>query len=235
MIRGDLDSLRPAVSSFYRTAGTTIECVPDQNSHDLDKALQAVQNWIDGSPSTNDDDADDDADDDNNATVVYIYGAFGGRFDHEMSSINVLYRYAARFRNRLVLYDDENFALLLPADTRNEIRLPLVPPPSSSTSTTIDDDGDDDDTDGDGTSTSECPPTTIGEGPTCGLIPIGCRCDTVQTTGLQWDLGGDGLSSTEFGGLVSTSNRVVGEVVTVQTSHPLLFTAEMRCPSRKNR
>jgi len=229
MIRGDLDSLRPDVSSFYRTAGTTIECVPDQNSCDLDKALHAVQNWIAGSSSTNDDDNDDINGNDTD-TVVYIYGAFGGRFDHEISSINVLYRYAAIFRNRLILYDDENFALLLPADTRNEIRLPLLPPSSFTTTAKNDGDGDTD-----GTSTSGCPPTTIGEGPTCGLIPFGCRCDTIQTTGLQWDLGGDGLSSSEFGGLVSTSNRVVGEVVTVQTSHPLLFTAEMRCPSRKNR
>eukprot|EP00580_Thalassiosira_gravida_P012365 CAMPEP_0201650564 /NCGR_PEP_ID=MMETSP0493-20130528/41438_1 /ASSEMBLY_ACC=CAM_ASM_000838 /TAXON_ID=420259 /ORGANISM="Thalassiosira gravida, Strain GMp14c1" /LENGTH=101 /DNA_ID=CAMNT_0048126705 /DNA_START=1 /DNA_END=306 /DNA_ORIENTATION=+ len=65
----------------------------------------------------------------------------------------------------------------------------------------------------------------VGEGPTCGLIPIGGRCDDVRTTGLQWNLEGD--VPLEFGGLVSSSNRVVEEVVTVKTSTPLLFTAEM--------
>lgn len=220
MIRGDLDSLRPAVSSFYRDAGASIECDPDQYSCDLDKALQAVQDWIAASRTNNDDDEERD-------TNVYIYGAFGGRFDHEMSSIQSLYRWGDRFRNRLILYDDENFALLLPADTRNEIRLPLLP----------DDSRDKDGGGNGGIDSTSGHPSTIGEGPTCGLIPIGCCCDNVRTTGLKWNLGcgGSSPSSSEFGAMVSTSNRVVGEIVTVQTSHPLLFTAEMRCPSRRIR
>ena len=68
------------------------------------------------------------------------------------------------------------------------------------------------------------PTDLVGEGPTCGLIPIGHRCEFVHTTGLKWDLDGSAL---EFGGMVSTSNRAMKEVITVQASHPLVFTAEM--------
>ena len=64
----------------------------------------------------------------------------------------------------------------------------------------------------------------VGEGPTCGLVPIFGRCETVTTSGLKWNLDGD---TSEFGGLVSTSNRVMDEVVTVESSKPMIFTAEI--------
>jgi len=51
------------------------------------------------------------------------------------------------------------------------------------------------------------------------------RCESVVTTGLKWNL--DGNMPLEFGGLVSSSNHVTDEVVTIETSSPLLFTTEM--------
>ena len=54
----------------------------------------------------------------------------------------------------------------------------------------------------------------------CSLVPVGAPAAAVTTTGLQWDLDGHRMA---FGGLISTSNRAVAEVVTVQTSEPLLF------------
>ncbi|KAL6500339.1 cAMP-dependent protein kinase subunit [Orobanche hederae] len=59
------------------------------------------------------------------------------------------------------------------------------------------------------------------EGPHCGLIPIGAPSKSSTTTGLQWN-----LSDTEmkFGGLVSTSNIVKEEVVTVKSDADLLWT-----------
>ncbi|XVF80568.1 hypothetical protein PTKIN_Ptkin15bG0084300 [Pterospermum kingtungense] len=66
---------------------------------------------------------------------------------------------------------------------------------------------------------------TSVEGPHCGLIPLGIpsRCST--TTGLQWN-----LNNTEmrFGGLVSTSNLVTGEKVTVQSDTDLLWTISIK-------
>jgi len=57
---------------------------------------------------------------------------------------------------------------------------------------------------------------------TCGLIPIGGRCDHVRTTGLRWNLNGE--RTLEFGGLLSSSNQIIDEQVTIETSSPLLWT-----------
>jgi thiamine pyrophosphokinase len=64
----------------------------------------------------------------------------------------------------------------------------------------------------------------IREGPTCGLIPLGFECKSLSTTGFKWNLEG---AESAFGGLVSTSNCIIDEVVGVEASHPLVFTAEV--------
>lgn len=61
---------------------------------------------------------------------------------------------------------------------------------------------------------------------TCGLIPLGGRCDHVRTTGLKWDL--DGRRALEFGSLISSSNQIINDRVTVETDSPLLWTADLR-------
>ncbi|CAA2971850.1 thiamine pyrophosphokinase 1 isoform X1 [Olea europaea subsp. europaea] len=63
------------------------------------------------------------------------------------------------------------------------------------------------------------------EGPHCGLIPIGTPSKSTTTTGLQWD-----LTDTEmrFGGLISTSNIVKGEIVTVRSESDLLWTISIK-------
>ncbi|KAK9067687.1 hypothetical protein SSX86_011798 [Deinandra increscens subsp. villosa] len=63
------------------------------------------------------------------------------------------------------------------------------------------------------------------EGPHCGLIPIGAPSGSSTTTGLQWN-----LDNTEmrFGGLVSTSNVVTGETVTVRSDSDLLWTISLK-------
>jgi thiamine pyrophosphokinase len=61
---------------------------------------------------------------------------------------------------------------------------------------------------------------------TCGLIPLGNTCQSVTTTGLEYDLAEHTL---EFGDLVSSSNAVRAGCtrVTVETSHPLLWTTSL--------
>ncbi|KAJ9187766.1 hypothetical protein P3X46_003187 [Hevea brasiliensis] len=63
------------------------------------------------------------------------------------------------------------------------------------------------------------------EGPNCGLIPIGMPSASTTTTGLQWDLTNMEMT---FGGLISTSNIVKGEKVTVQSSSDLLWTISIK-------
>ncbi|MBA0845983.1 hypothetical protein Goarm_022726 [Gossypium armourianum] len=66
---------------------------------------------------------------------------------------------------------------------------------------------------------------TSVEGPHCGLIPIGTPSKSSTTTGLQWDLNNTAM---EFGGLVSTSNIVKEEKVTVQSDCDLLWTISIK-------
>ncbi|XP_047981041.1 thiamine pyrophosphokinase 2-like isoform X2 [Salvia hispanica] len=63
------------------------------------------------------------------------------------------------------------------------------------------------------------------EGPHCGLVPIRGPSKSSTTTGLQWN-----LSDTEmkFGGLISTSNLVKDEIVTVQSDSDLLWTISLK-------
>ena len=140
-------------------------------------------------------------------TKVFIYGGFGGRFDQEMACINALHVWGQKktFRcTSLALYGEETCAFLLPAAPAvNEIRIPYP----------------------DGKRNGDTACHDIGEGPSCGLIPLGGRCDKVITTGLKWNL--DGNMTLEFGGLVSSSNRIMDEVVTVETSSAMIFTTEM--------
>ncbi|KAL2345408.1 hypothetical protein Fmac_006693 [Flemingia macrophylla] len=65
------------------------------------------------------------------------------------------------------------------------------------------------------------------EGPHCGLIPIGMPSGSSTTTGLKWDLKDTAM---RFGGLVSTSNIVKGEIVTVQSDSDLLWTISIKKP-----
>jgi thiamine pyrophosphokinase len=124
-----------------------------------------------------------------------VYGAFGGRFDQEMASFQSLYRYNETSL-RLFLYDDHTMAFLLRSGCINRIR--LLPNNGAE--------------------------LHVGEGPTCGLIPLGCAVDSVTTQGLQWNLH---AQPTSFGGLVSTSNRIIAPEVQVVCSQPLVFTAQV--------
>jgi len=190
-IRGDLDSLDPAVRAYYETRNVSVEQDFCQDTNDLDKALQVLESH-----------------NSNAVDRVVIYGAFGGRFDQEMASFAALYKWAPTFNGQLYLYSDETCAFLIPANKDCEVRFPFF-----DTHTL-------EEQEKNGNFQHE-----IGEGPTCGLIPLGCRCESIITSGLKWDL--DGTTPLEFGGLVSSSNRLMGPRVKVFASHPLIFTAEL--------
>lgn len=224
LITGDLDSLFPNVREYYEKRGVPIIKVEDQDYHDLDvsspdcslnvlfyyahvqnlqKALMAVERWIENLDSTITQSTT------TVKTKVLIYGGFGGRFDQEMGCMNALYVWGRKhmFRHTsIALYGEETCAFLLLAEpATNEIRISFP--------------------DGHCVSKLNGSDEVVGEGPSCGLIPLGGRCDAVVTSGLKWNLNGE--VPLEFGGLVSSSNRVMDAVVTVQTSSPMIFTTEM--------
>lgn len=181
LIRGDFDSIRLDVKLHYQKLGCQIECDPNQDCNDLDKALSAIvsrQNEVEQEAESA------------QKWNVYVYGAFDGRFDQTMASIQALFKWKDKFAS-LVLYNENTSAQLLKgAGVVNNIRTYLE-----------------------------------YEGPSCGLLPIGSRCDWVHTTGLKWNLHGESM---EFGGLISTSNIIQDAVVTVRSSHPLVWTTELR-------
>lgn len=139
---------------------------------------------------------------------VVVFGVFGGRLDQQMASIQALYCYPDR---EIFLYDDTSMAVLVPAG-ETSIILATTGGAAESTTTT-------------GT-TNNTQHAVVSEGPTCGLIPVGRPVRSMTTTGLQWNLHKQGM---EFGGLVSTSNRVVNREVKIVSSEPFVFTAELHC------
>uniref|UniRef100_A0ACD5WA12 Uncharacterized protein n=1 Tax=Avena sativa TaxID=4498 RepID=A0ACD5WA12_AVESA len=63
------------------------------------------------------------------------------------------------------------------------------------------------------------------EGPHCGLFPIGAPSKSTTTTGLKWNLSD---AKMKFGRMISTSNIVDSEKVTVQSDADLLWTISLR-------
>jgi thiamine pyrophosphokinase len=120
-----------------------------------------------------------------------VFGAFGGRFDQEMASINSLFKWSRVF-DRVVLLDGKTASTLLLGPGTHQLRL-----------------------------------ITSIEGPTCGLIPIAGPVDSVDSTGLVWNIEGRRL---EWGKLVSSSNSLdpkAGGIVEVRISQTLLWTCSL--------
>ena len=221
LIVGDLDSIQDHVRKFYENQGCQVVLDPDQDSNDLDKAIQSAREFqrrregiqsAEQHHSVEIEDAIDANGPDNgplaktplspSTTTKYricVYGAFGGRFDQTMASIQALHKWSLKSVSEtndrcddLVLYTEETSARLLLPDVLNEIH--------------VDRDR---------------------EGPCCGLIPVGAKCDSVWSDGLEWNLN-ESMGGMEFGGLVSTSNLILNDVVKVRCSQPLVWTTEMR-------
>ncbi|KAG6547482.1 hypothetical protein Mapa_010930 [Marchantia paleacea] len=172
VIKGDLDSIRPAVRDFYLSLGTVvIDESEDQDTTDFQKCIAYIKDFeFNIAPCK-----------------VVVVGALGGRFDHVLAHINVLYKYP---RLRITLLSDDSLLYLLPQGFSHEIRI-----------------------------------NCAVEGPHCGLIPFGTSSESTTTTGLRWNLNESGMA---FGSLISTSNLLDDDVVTVVSDSPLIWTVTIR-------
>lgn len=127
-ICGDLDSIRNDVADHYRTDGRTqIVHLPNQNHTDLHKCLCLLRRHLCGGGGDSTIDAaaiNLDAEAAGATEVapvdVVIYGAFDGRFDHEMGVIHCARAHHDRFRS-IVMLSDTNLTCLLGAG-RHAIR-----------------------------------------------------------------------------------------------------------------
>jgi thiamine pyrophosphokinase len=175
---------------LIRQLGTQIIHRPDQDANDLNKSIQVyyedeflpLQTQSSSSLGTTTE---------KSPTTVIIVGAFGGRFDQEMASINSLFRWNEIF-DRLILLDEASTTFLLEPEKLHRLYFHRSP-------------------------------EMFEEGDDIGLIPIGGKVHSIETTGLKWNLHGQSM---EFGKLVSTSNRLDenSREVTVFASDPLLWT-----------
>jgi thiamine pyrophosphokinase len=155
-IWGDLDSQDPAIRVYYQSQIVLVEEDPCQDGNDLDKTLRAcVVNGENTRSSC--------------ISRVIVYGAFGGRFNQEMASIQALYKFGPWFNWQLHLYSDETCPFFIPANSSCKIRYPFH-----------------------GMHNLQDDPAIgiphVGEGPSCGLIPMGSHVDSIVTTGLKWNL-----------------------------------------------
>ncbi|KAJ0977723.1 hypothetical protein J5N97_013197 [Dioscorea zingiberensis] len=176
VIKGDMDSIRSEVQDFYSNLGTkVVDESHDQDTTDLHKCINFI---LDCAPDL-----------DKSNLCILVAGALGGRFDHEIGNINVLYRFS---ETRIILLSDDCLIYLLPKTHHHVIHVE----------------------------------STV-EGPHCGLIPAGAPSTCTTTTGLRWDLNGNGM---HFGGLLSTSNIVQEGIITVQSDADLLWTISIKKP-----
>lgn len=121
IICGDLDSLKDEIKTYYISAGSQVIYAPDQDYNDLDKSIQQILLGL--TKQSLDEDDDDEQDCKNNSEkFIHIYGALGGRLDQEMASFHALYKY---LHLSLALYDEENVAILLPADKNCILNFPI--------------------------------------------------------------------------------------------------------------
>lgn len=67
-------------------------------------------------------------------------------------------------------------------------------------------------------------------GKTCGILPLGVDSAHVKTTGLEWNLPIEGTPRTSMDTMVSTSNHLASDIVTLETDKPVFWTAELRQP-----
>ncbi|KAF0925435.1 hypothetical protein E2562_016657 [Oryza meyeriana var. granulata] len=107
VIKGDMDSIRPEVKKYYSNLGAEIvDESHDQDTTDLHKCVSFITRNPPGSEKSN--------------LHILVLGALGGRFDHEMGNINVLYRFS---NIRIILLSDDCSIFLLPKTHSHEIHI----------------------------------------------------------------------------------------------------------------
>ena len=97
-IKGDLDSIRPEVRAYYTEKGVIVEELQDQDYNDMEKCLQFMLDTVQSDFKDK----------------IVVYGAFGGRMDQTLSSLNSAMKFGMQqIRTDIVLMDENSLMLLL--------------------------------------------------------------------------------------------------------------------------
>ncbi|KAK2758363.1 hypothetical protein FQN54_004212 [Arachnomyces sp. PD_36] len=215
-IVGDLDSIKPAVKQHYQNCGVPVIHNSDQESTDFTKCVEYLRanasKIIASSPSQAQTQVQQ------NHLDILIFGGLGGRVDQAFSQIHHLYTASQQDLTsttndgELYLISEESISFVLRRG-RNTIRTTTAPTtttkPSGNHSTT--------------TARPQNGNQTSYLEENIGILPVGVS-SVISTEGLEWDVKD---WKTEIGGRVSTSNHIRAEVIAVETTEPVLFTAEL--------
>ena len=130
---------------------------------------------------------------------IYAFTEYGGRLDHIFGLFETLF-HANKIKNLppVFLVSGNTIDWLLPAG-KNIINLESESVSDAAVSQTLD-----------------------ADNIHCGIIPIGEPCHQIQTSGLKWNL--CERQTLAFGSLVSTSNRIIQDIVTIENHKPLVWT-----------
>ncbi|KAB5590992.1 Thiamine pyrophosphokinase [Ceratobasidium theobromae] len=205
-IKGDLDSIRPEVQSWYEDHGVVAERDRDQDSTDLMKSLA----WV-----------DDIEKETGSKLDVVILGGLSGRLDHTVHTMSLLHQ-LRNSRPRIFVVSGESVGWVLnQACTPNRVRFWCTLLTDFSTCLK-------------GHHLLELDLRLVG--PTCGLLPVGITSTILTTTGLKWNLANtessfDGLVSTSNSILASTPS--LGQVE-ITTSEPIWWCAEYRVTAHQS-
>ena len=229
VITGDLDSLRDDVAQFYEERGVLILREAEQDTHDFEKCLR----WLERNTEQQQEEGDGDGGDDAASTASRSSAASAATAPASASSASstpasapalatpllraplsvVAYgafggRLDQQMANLNMAYS--SFSSLSHLYLVSDESLAFVLRPGKHTIEVNEEE----------------------EDGTCGLIPLGGRCERVVTSGLRWDLDGD--RPLEFGALLSSSNEFAKPTITIETDAPLLWTTGLRRQARSH-
>ncbi|TNJ29837.1 Thiamine diphosphokinase [Giardia muris] len=98
---GDYDSIPADTLSFLSQHGISSTKIDDQSTTDVEKAIIALGG--------------------KDAGQILILGAFGGRLDHVLYQLGLVYKYP-----NIHLHGEGNLAILLPANSKTTLKVPLI-------------------------------------------------------------------------------------------------------------
>ncbi|KAJ2710828.1 thiamine pyrophosphokinase [Coemansia spiralis] len=112
---GDLDSLKPAVHKYFEERGAVVCRCNDQDSTDFMKGLEYLDAVLRKGK-------------DARSCVVVVVGGLGGRLDHIMHTLKVLFN--NHQQRQIVVVSSENLTFVLPAGRSRILTSPLVDGPA---------------------------------------------------------------------------------------------------------